>query len=112
MNMAVSNPKGTPIIIAPAVTYTDPAIIGRIPKLEGESCGFQLVPIRNSTAPILPMAGQPFINIKKHIKNTAKIDMQADIKNKICINVSAVLPFFLFLCFIGFANTDVKYIVL
>ena len=50
-NIAVMSPIGTPKRIAPAVTYTLPAIMGKIPNVSFP--GFHFCPIRKSMAPIL-----------------------------------------------------------
>ena len=60
INIDVRIPTGTPMTIAPAVTYILPKIIGKIPNDAGLSVGAQLVPARNLKSPTLPIAGIPF----------------------------------------------------
>jgi len=91
--MAVSKPMGTPTIIAPAVTYREPSIIGKIPKEGGILLGDQSFPSRKSNTPISAIAGKPLANMKKQISITDIMDAQAAIKNTISINFSKNFDF-------------------
>ena len=92
---AVSIPMGTPMTNAPAVTYTLPRIIGRIPNLSLEA--FHVVPPRNSNNPIFWIAGTPFTKRKRQISATARMDTQAVIKKTTFITFSFIRspPFYL-----------------
>lgn len=81
INTAVRSPIGTPTIIAPAVTYILPIIIGKIPKLGVEFKGLHSVPSRKSATPISAIVGQPLTNMKAHISTTAIIETHAERKN-------------------------------
>ncbi len=59
---AQAKPKGTPRISAPAVTITEPVIIGSKPKLF--SVGYQSRPKRNFLKPYLNMIGVPSEKMK------------------------------------------------
>ena len=84
INIDVRIPTGTPMTIAPAVTYILPKIIGKIPNDAGLSVGAQLVPARNLKSPTLPIAGIPFAKRNTHISNTASIEVRAAVKNREC----------------------------
>ena len=56
-------------------------IIGKIPNLSLD--GFHTVPKRNFNGPILAIAGIPFANRNKQIRNTARTDAQAATINTI-----------------------------
>ena len=47
--------------------------------------GFQVVPSRNFSGPILPMVGRPLANRNTQISTTAKIEMQAQAVKTACI---------------------------
>ena len=79
---------GTPIIIAPAVTYILPTIIGNIPKLP--SRGFHTLPPRKLSTPISLNAGNAFRNINKHIITTAAIETSAQRVNTMRIIFSFI----------------------
>ena len=79
MNTAVRIPIGTPMIIAPAVTYRLPMIIGKIPYMS--FFGFHNSPVRNSPNPILLIAGIPFANKKIQMSATASTEAQAATAN-------------------------------
>ena len=59
-NIAHKIPIGTPTMMAPAVTYKLPMIIGKIPNISFN--GFQSIPKIKSATPIFAIAGRPFIN--------------------------------------------------
>lgn len=84
---------GTPMIIAPAVTYKEPSIMGNIPKDGGTLLGDQSLPSRNVNIPISAIAGRPLANMKKQIRITEIMEAQADIKNTISINFSKNFDF-------------------
>ena len=74
-NSAVINPAGTPTTSAPAVTYTEPRMKGRMPKT---SCpGFHFSPDRKSQTPIFAMPGMPLTNRNTQISATARIETRA-----------------------------------
>ena len=50
-------------------------IMGRIPKISLE--GFHVVPRRNFSGPIFPIAGIPFAKRNAQIRNTASTEVQA-----------------------------------
>ena len=50
--------------------------------------GLQVLPRRKSRGPISAIAGSPFANRKMQIRATAKIEVQAAIKNTACIPFS------------------------
>ena len=79
MKTAVSTPMGTPMMIAPAVTYKLPRIMGKMPYIPFE--GRQVLPNRKSKMPISDMAGIPFANRKILMVNTARMDTQAAARN-------------------------------
>lgn len=85
MNTEVKSAMGTPKRIAPPVTYILATIMGKIPNISLE--GLHIVPKRNLKGPIFPIAGTPLANKKIHIKNTARTDAQAAIRN------TAFMPF-------------------
>ena len=87
--MAVKSPIGTPIMIAPAVQYREPTIIGKIPYEAGTFLGLQSVPKRKFPTPISAIAGQPLANIKIHITITAATETQAQRKNNAFIAFSS-----------------------
>ena len=89
INMAVKSPIGTPIMIAPAVQYREPTIIGKIPYEAGTFLGLQSVPKRKFPTPISAIAGQPLANIKIHITITAATETQAQRKNNAFIAFSS-----------------------
>ena len=72
-------PIGTPKIIAPAVTYRLPTIIGRIPKIL--FFGLHSVPLKNFPNPISFIAGSPFAKRNIQISATASTEAQAAMKN-------------------------------
>lgn len=77
---------GTPIRMARPVTQILPIIIGKIPKMLFP--GFQTVPVRNFSGPILKIAGTPFINRKIQISATASTEQHAAIRKTNFIIVS------------------------
>lgn len=88
INTAEKMPMGTPMAIAPAVTYKLPTIIGKIPNSGGVSEGDQLRPNKNFMGPIFAMAGMPFTNKNKQINATAKMEVSADMKKTAFITFS------------------------
>ena len=86
MNTAVRIPIGTPMIIAPAVTYRLPMIIGKIPYMS--FFGLHNSPVRNFPNPILLIAGIPFANKKIQMSATASTEVQAATANTPCMNFS------------------------
>lgn len=72
-----------------------PRIIGRMPYRSLP--GFQLVPSRNCSGPILAMVGRPFANRNRQISATARIDTQAQTVKTHCIIVSLGLTDFVFI---------------
>ena len=81
-------PSGTPTIIAPAVTYTLPTIIGKMPYILFP--GFHVFPRRKSATPILPMAGTPLANRNIQINPTARMDTAAAAMNTHFITASFI----------------------
>ena len=69
------------MIIAPIVIYTEPNIIGRIPKEGGVFEGFHCVPSRKFFSPYSLINGRPSLKINTHINIIAKTDVIADKKN-------------------------------
>jgi len=55
--------------------------MGKIPKEGGVLLGFHVLPNRKSNNPIFAIAGIPLINRNKQISATARMDVQAVIKN-------------------------------
>ena len=84
--MAVIIPTGTPSNTAPAVTYTLPNIMGKMPYRP--LLGRQVVPSRKSPRPISAMAGMPLAKRKIQINATARMDTQATSRKTIFANVS------------------------
>ena len=82
-------------MIAPAVTYKLPTIIGKIPKIS--FFGRQSVPVRNFTNPISFIAGMPFANRKIQMSATASTEAQAATKKITCMTLS--VNAFLFILF-------------
>ena len=74
------------MIIAPAVTYRLPMIIGKIPYMS--FFGLHNSPVRNFPNPILLIAGIPFANKKIQMSATASTEAQAATANTPCMNFS------------------------
>ena len=85
INTAVNMPIGTPNIIAPAVTYKLPIIIGKMPNDGGTSLGDQSMPSKKSIKPISAIVGIPPANRNTHISPTATMAARADSVNTHCI---------------------------
>ncbi|KXB65213.1 hypothetical protein HMPREF1863_01721 [Aedoeadaptatus coxii] len=64
MKIAVNTPMGTPIIIEPKVTITEPKIMGKIPKLAGVDVGRHSFPRIKWLGPVFKIKGTPFLKIK------------------------------------------------
>jgi hypothetical protein len=62
--------------------------MGNIPNEAGMSSGDHLVPNKKSNTPIFAKAGNPFINRKRQIKTTQRVEVRAQIKNMMCMTFS------------------------
>ena len=81
-------PIGTPIIIAPAVTYMLAIIISKIPYDAGTFVGAHFCPPTKSKKPISAIAGTPLQNKNIQIMTTAAILVTAVRKKTPCIAFS------------------------
>jgi hypothetical protein len=70
---------GTPIIVAPSVTDTEPIIIGKIPNAPW--LGAHFIPKMKLKTPTLAMIGMPFININTVISASTDNVERAITKN-------------------------------
>lgn len=97
IKMAVKIPMGTPIIVAPRVTYIEPKIIGDNPKLGELAVGRQTVPNKNSLKPYFLITGIPLVNMNTIIRTNDTIDIKAEIKKmpfitrSFCLNNRIIL---------------------
>jgi hypothetical protein len=90
IKIAVANPKGKAIIIAPITTKSVSTIIGKAPKSPFE--GSQFVPKRNSFKGTAPKKGAPSMNKKIIIRNTKIVAIEAK-KNNVHFMIGSLFFF-------------------
>lgn len=84
----MERPKGIAIIADKSVTIIDPTIIDPIPKNAGFAVGAHFFPLINFISPYCLTKSMPDLKIKKVIRIIKKMDIMAEIKNKISPNFS------------------------